>query len=145
MSISICTPLILQDNLGLVESFVTGHPQLQEQLVKLLDSWCHPLFSAEDFSMYGRLHKRVSVYQDVENLLSLLIGVPLCPNTLNKRRRQTLSFLMFKRFEEVSSSAGLQCNKHGYYLCMYSTSQNDRLPVRHRANTQTDKHTHTHI
>ncbi|XP_029921768.1 exonuclease mut-7 homolog isoform X2 [Myripristis murdjan] len=111
----ICTPLILQDNLGLVESFVTGHPQLQEQLVKLLDSWCHPLFSAEDFSMQyphlctskqqlDKIHPKIIAKHVTRLKEKFNIDEALCPNTLNKRRRQTLSFLMFKRFEEKSIS-----------------------------------------
>lgn len=46
-------PLILQDKLSLAESFVRGHKQLEQQLVMLLDSWCHPDFTVEDIRKYA--------------------------------------------------------------------------------------------
>lgn len=47
-----CVPLIVQSKMSLAESFVTGHSELEQQLVILLDSWCHPTFSVEEISKY---------------------------------------------------------------------------------------------
>ena len=47
-----CVPLILQNKLALAESYVTGHNHLEQQLVTLLDSWCHPSFRVEEISEY---------------------------------------------------------------------------------------------
>lgn len=51
--LQMCVPLILQNKLLLAESFVTGHSHLEQQLVTLLDSWCHPSFRVEEISKYG--------------------------------------------------------------------------------------------
>ena len=48
-----CVPLILQNKLALVESYVAGHSYLEQRLVTLLDSWCHPSFSLEEITRYG--------------------------------------------------------------------------------------------
>lgn len=34
--------------MSLAESFVAGHSELEQQLVVLLDSWCHPSFSVDE-------------------------------------------------------------------------------------------------
>lgn len=39
-----CTPLLLQDRVSLVERYVAGFPDLQRRLLALLDSWCRPGF-----------------------------------------------------------------------------------------------------
>uniref|UniRef100_A0A672IZ76 Exonuclease 3'-5' domain containing 3 n=1 Tax=Salarias fasciatus TaxID=181472 RepID=A0A672IZ76_SALFA len=44
----ICVPLVLGDKLALAESFVAGQSHLEQQLVALLDSWCHPTCSMEE-------------------------------------------------------------------------------------------------
>ncbi|KAG8010634.1 Exonuclease mut-7-like protein, partial [Nibea albiflora] len=43
-----CIPLILQNKLPMAESYVMGHNHLEQQLVTLLDSWCHPNFIVEE-------------------------------------------------------------------------------------------------
>lgn len=45
------TPLLLQDQLGLVERYVDGFPGLQWRLLALMDSWCRPGF---DISVVAR-------------------------------------------------------------------------------------------
>lgn len=45
------TPLLLQDQLGLVERYVDGFPGLQWRLLALMDSWCRPGF---DISLVAR-------------------------------------------------------------------------------------------
>lgn len=47
-----CVPLILLNKSSLAESFVTGHSHLEQHLVTLLDSWCHPSFSLEEILRY---------------------------------------------------------------------------------------------
>lgn len=42
-----CVPLILLDKLPLAEMYVRGHPNLQQRLVTLLDSWCDPHFNIQ--------------------------------------------------------------------------------------------------
>ncbi|XP_062290274.1 exonuclease mut-7 homolog [Scomber scombrus] len=109
----ICVPLILQDKLSLAESFVTGHNHLELRLVTLLDSWCHPNFSAE---MISKQFPRLSVSKHcmgqikpkmlTKHVLRLVekfnIDQALCPNALHKRRQDSMRFLMYKRFVEKS-------------------------------------------
>lgn len=40
----VSVPLLLQDQLGLLERYVEGFPGLQRRLLALLDSWCRPGF-----------------------------------------------------------------------------------------------------
>lgn len=61
-----CVPLILQGKLPLAETFVTGHNQLEQQLVTLLDSWCHPSFSVEEISKYVAC---VNVWESMQPLV----------------------------------------------------------------------------
>uniref|UniRef100_A0A671MKG0 Exonuclease mut-7 homolog n=1 Tax=Sinocyclocheilus anshuiensis TaxID=1608454 RepID=A0A671MKG0_9TELE len=42
-----CVPLILLDKLSLAELYVREHPDLQQRLVSLLDSWCEPNFNMQ--------------------------------------------------------------------------------------------------
>ncbi|XP_037340453.2 exonuclease mut-7 homolog isoform X2 [Pungitius pungitius] len=106
-----CVPLILQNKLGMAESFVTGDNHLEQQLVTLLDSWCHPGFREEEIS------KRFPHLFVTKHCMSLIdpkiltkhifrlvekfnIDQGLCPNALHKRRLDSLRFLMYKRFVE---------------------------------------------
>lgn len=50
--LQMCVPLILQDKLPMAESFVRGHPKLEERMLTLLDSWCHPDFSIAQLRRY---------------------------------------------------------------------------------------------
>lgn len=42
-----CVPLLLQGKTNLVESYVAGYPEMQQQLLQVLDSWCDPGFKIE--------------------------------------------------------------------------------------------------
>ncbi|XP_061555075.1 exonuclease mut-7 homolog isoform X2 [Phycodurus eques] len=110
----VCMPLIFQDKLSLAESFVAGHTHLEQQLVSLLDSWCHPNFSLTDMmserfphlsrSKHSLAHIQPKmltkhVFQLAEKFN---IDQGLCPNALHKRRLDSLRFLMFKRFLDKS-------------------------------------------
>ncbi|XP_077354171.1 exonuclease mut-7 homolog isoform X3 [Festucalex cinctus] len=110
----VCMPLIFQDKLSLAESFVTGHVHLEQQLVALLDSWCHTNFSVKDLISKRFPHlsmSRTSLAHIQPKILTkhvfrlaekFNIDQALCPNALHKRRQDTLRFLMFKRFVDSS-------------------------------------------
>ncbi|KAM9820163.1 exonuclease mut-7 homolog [Neosynchiropus ocellatus] len=111
----VCVPLILHNKMALAEEFVTGHEHLEKQLVKLLDSWCHSYFCAQDLvTRYPRLslskHNMGAVESKVltKHVLRLMekfkIDPELCPNALHKRRETSLRFLMYRRFGEKSMS-----------------------------------------
>ncbi|XP_041666203.1 exonuclease mut-7 homolog isoform X2 [Cheilinus undulatus] len=106
-----CIPLILQNKLASAESFVTGHKDLEQQLVTLLDSWCHPNFSVEPvLKRFPRLSlSKQSVSHIQAKLLTkhvfrlmdkFEIDPGLCPRALHKRRLDTLRYLMYKTFVE---------------------------------------------
>ncbi|KAG7498615.1 exonuclease mut-7-like [Solea senegalensis] len=108
-----CVPLILQDKLSLAESFVTGHHHLEQQLVTLLDSWCHPSFTVDEISrrfphLYlskhcmGLIKPKILSKHVVRLVEKFNIEQGLCPNALHKRRLDSLRFLMYKRFVEKS-------------------------------------------
>ncbi|KAF7669556.1 hypothetical protein LDENG_00155470 [Lucifuga dentata] len=108
-----CVPLILQDKLSLAESFATGHSQLQQQLVTLLDSWCRPGFSVEELRKQfphlsvsthcaSQIHPKLLTKHVLRLMEKFSIDQVLCPNALYKRRLDSLRFLMYKRFVENS-------------------------------------------
>ncbi|XP_019128013.2 exonuclease mut-7 homolog [Larimichthys crocea] len=108
-----CIPLILQNKLPMAESYVMGHNHLEQQLVTLLDSWCHPNFIVEDIcKQFPRLSlSKQSMSQFQAKMLTkqvfrlmekFNIDQGLCPNALHKRRLDSLRFLMYKRFMEKS-------------------------------------------
>ncbi|XP_076025280.1 exonuclease mut-7 homolog [Genypterus blacodes] len=109
----ICVPLILQDKMSLAESFVTGHRHLEERLVTLLDSWCHPSFNAGEIrrqfphlSLSTHCMSQINAKMLAKRVLRLMekfnIDSALCPNALHKQRLDSLRFLMYKRFVEKS-------------------------------------------
>ncbi|XP_017266260.1 exonuclease mut-7 homolog [Kryptolebias marmoratus] len=102
-------PLILQDKLSLAESFVRGHKHLEQQLVALLDSWCHPDFVVEDIrKQFPRLslskHYTAQIQPKMltKHVIRLMekfkIDPRLCPNALHNRRLDSLRYLMYKTF-----------------------------------------------
>ncbi|XP_015236544.1 PREDICTED: exonuclease mut-7 homolog [Cyprinodon variegatus] len=104
-------PLILQDKLQLAESFVKGHSQLEQRLVMLLDSWCHPDFNLEDIRKHfpqlslskhyaAQVQPKLLTRHVYRLMEKFKIDQSLCPNALHKRRLDTLRYLMFKRFGE---------------------------------------------
>ncbi|XP_074474181.1 exonuclease mut-7 homolog [Sebastes fasciatus] len=106
-----CVPLILQNKMALAESFVTGHNHLEQRLVTLLDSWCHPSFSVEEISMrfprFSLTKQCLSLIQPkmlTKHVFRLVekfnIDQGLCSNALHKRRLDSLRYLMYKRFVE---------------------------------------------
>ncbi|KAM4634374.1 exonuclease mut-7 homolog isoform 2-T2 [Polymixia lowei] len=108
-----CIPLILLDRLPLVETFVTGHHQLERRLVTLLDSWCHPRFTVEticrlfpDLSLTKFLIDKIKPKILTKHVYRLMekfnIDPALCPISVQRRKMGTLHFLMTKRFVEKS-------------------------------------------
>ncbi|XP_018609344.1 exonuclease mut-7 homolog isoform X2 [Scleropages formosus] len=111
----ICVPLILQDKLSLVESYVRGHPHLEEWLVKLLDSWCSPEFSVFQlkrqyphlgFSQHQveRLQPKMLSKQVFRLMQLFSLDSALCPNSVTKRKLDSLKYLMHKTFVEKGMS-----------------------------------------
>ncbi|XP_071396895.1 exonuclease mut-7 homolog [Centroberyx affinis] len=108
-----CIPLILQDKLPIAESFVMGNHQLEQQLVMLLDSWCHPSFNVEALCRQfprlsltkhhtGRIQPKMLTKHVFRLMEKFNTDEVLCPNSLYKRRLDSLRFLMYKRFVEKS-------------------------------------------
>ncbi|KAF0031365.1 hypothetical protein F2P81_015920 [Scophthalmus maximus] len=111
-----CVPLILQDKMSLAESFVAGHKDLEQRLVTLLDSWCHPYFNVEQISVrfprlslskhsMGQIQPKLLAKHILRLVEKFNIDHGLYPNALHKRRLDSLRFLMYKRFVEVSNAA----------------------------------------
>ncbi|KAM3874359.1 exonuclease mut-7 homolog [Diretmus argenteus] len=110
-----CIPLILQDKLALAESFVTGHHQLEQQLVTLLDSWCHPSFTVEEILKrfpclclskhhIDQIQPKMLIKHVCRLMEKFNIDQALCPNSIYKRKQDCLRFLMYKKFVEKSMS-----------------------------------------
>ncbi|XP_023687613.1 exonuclease mut-7 homolog [Paramormyrops kingsleyae] len=110
-----CVPLILQDKLQLAESYVRGHRHLEEWLVKLLDSWCSPDFSVAqlerqypDLCLSQHQTQRIQPKMISKQVFRLMqqfsLDSALCPNSVTKRKLDSLKFLMYKKFIEKSMS-----------------------------------------
>ncbi|KAG9354167.1 hypothetical protein JZ751_012291 [Albula glossodonta] len=111
----ICVPLILQDKMPLAESYVKGHSHLEEGLVKLLDAWCSPNFSVVQLQrkfpglslsqhQTERIHPKMLSKQVFRLMEHFNIDPALCPNSVTKRKLDSLKFLMYKRFVEKGMS-----------------------------------------
>ncbi|NXL93400.1 MUT7 Exonuclease, partial [Alectura lathami] len=104
-----CTPLLFQDKINLVEDYVAEHPELQGKLLQILDTWCEPGFNIGDMA---RQYQGLSRYKPDKlnrKMLSKLIfrlldrfniDPALCPNVINQRHLRTLKYLFYKRFVE---------------------------------------------
>ncbi|XP_053764577.1 exonuclease mut-7 homolog isoform X1 [Panthera pardus] len=107
-----CTPLLLQDRVSLVERYVAGFPDLQRRLLALLDSWCRPGFDIgvvarqhpQVTSRLERLSPRVLSRRVLSQLERLGLDPALCPNAANQQRLAALRYLCYKRFVERSMS-----------------------------------------
>ncbi|XP_040012664.1 exonuclease mut-7 homolog isoform X2 [Xiphias gladius] len=121
-----CVPLILQDKMPLAESFVTGHNHLEQRLITLLDSWCHPSFNVDEITKrfpclslskhcMGQLQPKMLTKHILRLVEKFNIDQGLCPNALHKRRLDSLRFLMYKRFVEKSMT-GENWSDHVQYV-----------------------------
>ncbi|XP_040316201.1 exonuclease mut-7 homolog isoform X3 [Herpailurus yagouaroundi] len=107
-----CTPLLLQDRVSLVERYVAGFPDLQRRLLGLLDSWCQPGFDIgvvarqhpQVTSRLERLSPRVLSRRVLSQLERLGLDPALCPNAATQQRLAALRYLCYKRFVERSMS-----------------------------------------
>lgn len=106
-----CIPLILQDKLPLAESYVQGHKHLEQALVTLLDSWCHPNFDVNQInkqfpqlssSKYhtGAIQPKLLTKHVIRLMEKYNVDQALCPNALYKRRLDSLRYLMYKAYVE---------------------------------------------
>ncbi|KAJ8401956.1 hypothetical protein AAFF_G00375370 [Aldrovandia affinis] len=111
----ICVPLIMQDKLSLAESYVQGHSHLEERLVRLLDSWCDPNFNLAQLHRQfpglclshhqaERIQPKMLSKQVFRLKEHFNIDPALCPNSVTKRKVDSLRFLMYKRFVEKGMS-----------------------------------------
>ncbi|XP_006863839.1 PREDICTED: probable exonuclease mut-7 homolog [Chrysochloris asiatica] len=106
-------PLLLQNKVNLVESYVDGFPDLQRRLVVLMDSWCQPGFSIRDVAKrfpkvtatkLEMLSPKLLSRQVIRLLKRCGIDQALCPNVTNQQCLGTLRYLCYKRFVERSLS-----------------------------------------
>ncbi|XP_046901753.1 exonuclease mut-7 homolog isoform X1 [Hypomesus transpacificus] len=111
----VCVPLILHDKLPLAESWVAGHPDLEERLVILLDSWCQPGFNPAQLQrqfanlslskhQMDQIQAKLLSKQVFRLMDKFSIDPGLCPNSVYKRKLDSLRFLMYKRFVEKGMS-----------------------------------------
>ncbi|CAJ0941558.1 unnamed protein product [Ranitomeya imitator] len=104
-----CAPLLLLDRFNLLEAYVSGHPELQSQLLQMLDRWSDSSFNLRKLSKeYVGIPP---VKPDKLNLKTLSklafrlletnnLDPALCTNIINQRHLGTLKYLMYKRFVE---------------------------------------------
>ncbi|CAM9670377.1 unnamed protein product [Lampetra planeri] len=105
----LCTPLLLQDKLSVVEGYVSNSPELQQELVRLLDSWCHPDFNLGNLLQqypglqqvkHERMHPK-SLSKFVTRLLDTYkIDSELCPNVKQYRALGAMKFLFYQKYGE---------------------------------------------
>nr|XP_020664814.1 exonuclease mut-7 homolog [Pogona vitticeps] len=104
-----CVPLLLQDKTDLVEAYVEGYPDLQEQLLRMLDSWFAPGVQIKNVirSYPGlsnikteKLNHRTLTKMAFRFLDKYHLDPALCPNVINQRHLGTLKYLVRKRFVE---------------------------------------------
>ncbi|XP_060764960.1 exonuclease mut-7 homolog isoform X2 [Neoarius graeffei] len=111
----VCVPLILMDKLPLAEAYVQGHADLQECLVRLLDSWCSPDFNLENLrrqfpclSLSKHQTDQIQPKLLIRHIFRLMekfsIDPGVCVNAVYKRKLDSLRFLMYKRFGEKNMS-----------------------------------------
>lgn len=105
----VCIPLLLQDKINLVESYVEGYPDLQQQLLRVLDSWCKPGFQLKDIPRQypdlpnirpDKLNHRVLNKMIFRFLDKYGLDPALCPHATNQRHMGTLRYLFRQRFVE---------------------------------------------
>ncbi|TRY74118.1 hypothetical protein DNTS_026667 [Danionella cerebrum] len=103
------------EKLSLAELFVRDHPELQQRLVVLLDSWCQPDFNidivASQFSQLSlskhqkhQIHPKLLCKHVFRLIGKFCIDPGLCPYSVLKRKQNSLRFLMVKTFVEKSMS-----------------------------------------
>ncbi|XP_059850424.1 exonuclease mut-7 homolog isoform X2 [Hypanus sabinus] len=104
-----CIPLLLQDDMSLVEAYVDNYPELQKRLLQVLDSLCRSSDSTENIRRHdGKLSRlrcdKIS-YKVVSKLVFRLmklydLGTELCPNMVNWHCLDSLKYFLYKYFVE---------------------------------------------
>ncbi|XP_078685653.1 exonuclease mut-7 homolog isoform X2 [Branchiostoma floridae x Branchiostoma belcheri] len=102
----IAVPLILQDKVNMVESYIQGHPDLQVLMVQLIDSWCAQDFRMDDFlseSTVPYIKRDKLKRRHLTKLAARLIkqySLPpeLCPNVNIHRNLGGLKFILYKNY-----------------------------------------------
>ncbi|XP_069798891.1 exonuclease mut-7 homolog [Dendropsophus ebraccatus] len=104
-----CAPLLLLDRFNLLESYVSGYPELQGQLLQMLDRWSDSSFNPRKLSKdYQGLPPIKPDKLNLKTLSKLAFRLletynldpALCSNMINQRHLGTLKYLMYKRFVE---------------------------------------------
>ncbi|XP_040261262.1 exonuclease mut-7 homolog isoform X2 [Bufo bufo] len=104
-----CTPLLLLDRFNQLEAYVSGYPELQSQLLQMLDRWSDSSFNPRKLSkQYQGLPPIKADKLNLKTLSKLAFRLletynldpALCSNMINQRHLGTLKYLMYKRFVE---------------------------------------------
>ncbi|XP_072908201.1 exonuclease mut-7 homolog isoform X2 [Hemitrygon akajei] len=104
-----CIPLLLQDDMSLVEAYVDDYPELQKRLLQVLDSLCRSSDSTENIRRYDGKLSRLRCDKISYKVLSKLVfrlmklydlGTELCPNMVNWHCLDSLKYFLYKYFVE---------------------------------------------
>ncbi|XP_072096721.1 exonuclease mut-7 homolog isoform X3 [Mobula birostris] len=104
-----CIPLLLQDDMSLVEAYVDDYPELQKRLLQVLDSLCRSCDSTENIRRHDGKLSRLRCDKINYKVLSKLVfrlmklydlGTELCPNMVNWHCLDSLKYLLYKYFVE---------------------------------------------
>ncbi|CAH1272305.1 EXD3 [Branchiostoma lanceolatum] len=102
----IAVPLILQDKVNMVESYIQGHRDLQIAMVQMIDSWCAQDFRMDDYvseSTVPYIKREKLKRRHLTKLAARLIkqySLPpeLCPNVNIHRNLGGLKFILYKNY-----------------------------------------------
>ncbi|ESO95750.1 hypothetical protein LOTGIDRAFT_116671 [Lottia gigantea] len=107
-------PLLIQDKVNMLENYVIGRPELQKQVVELLDGLCDRESNIEEFISQSGVEvvKRSNLNRKTLSKLAVrlmkLYQIPasLCPNISNARGYGALKYLLYKRYIEGTMGSG---------------------------------------
>ncbi|XP_073496690.1 exonuclease mut-7 homolog isoform X2 [Phyllobates terribilis] len=104
-----CAPLLLLDRFNLLEAYVSGYPELQSQLLQMLDRWSDSSFNPRKLSKEylglppvkpDKLNLKTLSKLAFRLLETYNLDPALCTNIINQRHLGTLKYLMYKRYVE---------------------------------------------
>ncbi|XP_032904893.1 exonuclease mut-7 homolog isoform X1 [Amblyraja radiata] len=104
-----CIPLLLQDDMSLVEVYVDDYPELQGRLLQALDSLCYPIDNTRSIQRHDGKLSRLRCDKLNYKVLSKLVfrlmeryglGTELCPNVVNQHCLASIKYLLHKHFVE---------------------------------------------
>ncbi|XP_067661901.1 exonuclease mut-7 homolog isoform X1 [Haliotis asinina] len=110
----IILPLLLQDKVNLVESYVIGNPEQQKAVVQLLDHLCdretdiNRIIESSGVQNVKRDKLQKKTLSKLAVRLMKLYQIPQehCPNISNARGVGALKYLMYKRYIEKTFGSG---------------------------------------